>query len=256
MTKPTIEQDVHQDYSPELWSQITHRIESAKKVIPKPWVAAFDADGTLWNTDMGEIFFDYQIRRCELKGLPSDPWGQYEDTKKTNTTAAYLWLAQINNGIPLTQVQKWAEDAVVAMGSLPIFSSQKKLVSYLKEQEFEVFVVSASIKWAVEPAARRLGIDSNHVLAVKSKVVNGIVTLEQDGPMTWRDGKPKALLEATHGVRPIFCAGNTTGDTALLESATHGALAIKSANNTGELAETESALQKIAIERNWLRHTF
>src|SRR5436305_726829 len=80
-----------------------------KKRPPGRAVAAFDADGTLWNTDMGEAFFDYQIRH-RLVPLPEDPWSHYNRLKQeVSHTAAYVWLAQVLNGVPLSRVRTWAQ---------------------------------------------------------------------------------------------------------------------------------------------------
>src|SRR6266404_5671256 len=77
-------------------------------------IAAFDADGTLWNTDLGEAFFHYQIKN-KLVPLPPDPWGEYNRMKDhVSHTAAYVWLAQVLKGVPLTKVREWAEANVAS----------------------------------------------------------------------------------------------------------------------------------------------
>src|SRR3954465_9066861 len=69
-------------------------------------VAAFDADGTLWNTDLGEAFFYYIIKN-QLVPLPADPFGHYNWMKdNVSHTAAYVWLAQILKDVPLAKVRE------------------------------------------------------------------------------------------------------------------------------------------------------
>src|SRR5690606_23847938 len=59
-----------------------------------PRIAAFDADGTLWRNDLGELFFQYQIDLKKLEPLTKDPWGYYEEVKNhDDPEKAYLWLA-------------------------------------------------------------------------------------------------------------------------------------------------------------------
>lgn len=221
-------------------------------------IAAFDADGTLWDTDIGEAFFDWQIRNSGLDGLPADPWAQYRDMKLVDKPAAYAWLAQINAGRPLAQVREWAKAAVDARpDGLPVFQSQKRLIDGLRELGFEIYVVTASIKWAVEPAAARLGIDDDHVLGITTRVSpDGIVGLERVEPITWREGKAQGLLAATGGRRPILASGNTYGDIALLECATDVRLAISTQSERTELFEEERKLWDLAGERGWARHAF
>src|SRR5437588_7513896 len=85
-------------------------------------VAAFDADGTLWDADLGEALFHYQIKH-KLVPLPADAWNHYEEMKeKVSRRAAYLWLAQINKGVPIATVNEWARTAVAEMGPIPIFA--------------------------------------------------------------------------------------------------------------------------------------
>lgn len=251
---------MHRPWSPELWQRLESVYERAKSEQDEPLIAAFDADGTLWDTDLGEGFFRYQIANCGLKGLPKDPWGHYASQKDTeDPRAAYLWLAQINEGQPLSRVKDWAEKSVQSLSPLPIFDDQKNWILKLQDWGVEVYVVTASVRWAVEPGARRLGIDEKHVLGVETRVIDGIVTAEAHGHMTYKQGKVDALLAATKGKRPFFCSGNSTGDTSLLKSATHGALAVTAAVmdvHGGGLVQSEQGLQAEAEKQGWLRHRF
>ena len=238
--------------SEKQFKNICGQVLAAKKLRPKPWIAAFDADGTLWDTDLGELFFDYEIRHSRLS-LPSDPWLHYLTTKKTDTPKAYLWLAQINAGVPLSTVRDWAEKAYTGLNPFPIFDFQKRLIQFLLQEEFEIYIVTASVKWAVEPGARRLGVPIENVLGITTATESGLVTALQEGPITWREGKATALLARTAQVHPILCAGNTTGDTALLETASDVRLAVLSQQPGEHLYATEMELQKIATERSWTR---
>ncbi|MCS6837608.1 MAG: haloacid dehalogenase, partial [Bdellovibrionaceae bacterium] len=63
-------------------------------------IAAFDADGTLWDTDVGEGFFQFLIDQRAIS-LPPDPWAVYLSKKRVNALDAYFWLAEILIGQPL-----------------------------------------------------------------------------------------------------------------------------------------------------------
>src|SRR5688572_24129583 len=141
----------YKQYSPELWRAVETAIDKALAQDHAP-VAAFDADGTLWDIDLGEAFFMYKIDR-RLVPLPEDPWDYYVQLKKRNDDPreAYLWLAQILNKLPFEKVQKWAMEAVQAAHPLPIFPDQKKLIELLRSRGVRVVIVTASVKWAVEP---------------------------------------------------------------------------------------------------------
>jgi HAD superfamily phosphoserine phosphatase-like hydrolase len=219
-------------------------------------VAAFDADGTLWDTDLGESFFKWQIANANLPNLPKDPWRHYRAWKESgDPRPAYLWLAQINAGQPLKQVQDWAEQAVKAHEPLPIFEDKRKLIQWLLEQKVRVYIVTASVKWAVEPGALRLGLRYDDVLGIQTKVQDGVITGEQEGVITYREGKAEAIREAS-GHAPFFAAGNTMGDLALLESATQMRLVSGAAPKEHELFEAEEKLRTEGKARGWFIHQF
>jgi phosphoserine phosphatase len=215
-------------------------------------IAAFDADGTLWNTDLGEALFDYQVRNRLLPNLPPDPWAHYEHLKaNVSHEVAYIWLAQINEGLPLSQVQAWAREAVAEMHPVPVFPEIKDLIAHMRSLDVEVYIVTASIKWAVEPGAHLVGLTPDHVIGIRTKVKNGIVTTEQDGPLTYRQGKVEGLLGVTGGAGPFFCAGNTEGDLPLLESATDLRLVVCGSPEDNCNFATEQKMMALASERGW-----
>ncbi len=215
-------------------------------------VAAFDADGTLWSIDVGEQFFKFQIASGELKGLPPDPWEHYHRMKaEVSPQAAYIWLAQINEGQKLEKVREWAKTSLEASAPIPVFDFQRKIVEKLKSLHFKIYIVTASIAWAVEPAAALFGLPYEAVIGVRTKVKNGYVTTEQDGIITYRQGKVDALLEATQGLHPLFVSGNTEGDLLLLESSKGIRLVVGSADASDSNYGTEQRMQEIARKNNW-----
>ena len=108
----------------------------------------------------------------------------------------------------------------------------------------------------MEPAAALYNIPQENVIGVKTKVENGLVTTEQEGPITYKEGKVKGLLEATGGKLPFYAAGNSHGDLPLLESATHLKMVLHSAPQHNVLYETEQKMIALAKERNWLHYSF
>ena len=244
-------------FTPQLLENLTAQITKAKEVHPGPHYAAFDADGTLWNSDLGEQFFQYQIDNCNLDTLKNvDPWEYYESTKAVDPVKAYLWLAQINKGQPLEQVRAWAKSCIDTKGAR-VFESQKKLIKWLQSQDIEVFIVTASIQWAVEPAGMLAGIPFENVMGIQTRIdEKGWVTDEQHGPITWREGKAKALLERTKGGRPIFCSGNTYGDIALIETSVGAKLCTQTQIEKNGLFEEENRLFQHATKQNWPIHHF
>ncbi len=232
--------------------QVKDAVRAALKSgqIQKP-IAAFDADGTLWSFDAGENFFQFQIDN-KLVPMPADPWAHYETLKERSHPEAYLWLAQILKGNPISEVRNWAREAVGAYpGGLPAFSWMKEIINFLRDMNVEVYVVTASITWAVEPAAEMLGIPADHVIGVETAIENGIVSTLQNGPITWREGKVDGLLRKTGGIKPLFAAGNTMGDFHLIDSATHVHVVNATVARGHENYSTEQELVREGTERGW-----
>lgn len=246
----------YRDFGSEVWSTIEQELETYLQQHNSPHYAAFDADGTLWDIDAGETFFHYQIAHANLSGLPADPWGHYHQWKEYDPKGAYLWLAQISKGHSLNQVRQWARQCMQKQAHWPVFPAQKQLIELLRRKGVRVFVVTASIKWAVEPFAELLGFHYDDVLGIETHIENGIISDQLKGEITWKEGKARALLERTRGVPPIFCSGNTMGDVALIQSSQLLKMAVCNSNEQDELFETEMSLQKIARENNWLFHSF
>lgn len=245
----------YKDFSLQIWNQIHATLADLKKSSKTQLYAAFDADGTLWDTDLGENMFRYQIKN-QLVKLPDEAWQHYRDIKKVDPKKAFLWLAQVNQGVKISRVREWAESAVEQYNPLPIFSAQQKLIELLLQNDVNVMIVTASVAWAVEPGARRIGVERENVLGVATKIENDIVTDENAHTITYRDGKIKRVLEFTGGVAPFLCSGNTMGDYELLKGASHISLAVSAAKESSDLFATEMELQKNANEHNWLAHLF
>lgn len=246
----------YKNFSDEFWTKIQSALEIELEKQRDP-VAVFDADGTLWDTDLGETFFKYQIAHSNLPDLPADPWIHYRKMKSSgDPRPAYLWLAQINKGQKFSDVQRWAQENVDQFQGLPIFESQKILIDHLQSKGVRVFIVTASVKWAVEPGARLFGLPPSQVLGVATQIENGLVTEIQDGEITYREGKWEALLKATGGVRPFLASGNSPGDISLLKGATRISLAVGATTPPHELFASEEALRADALKNGWFIHRF
>lgn len=246
----------YKSFPQEFWDLVNITLDQVLANSTKAPVAAFDADGTLWDADLGENFFKWQIKNKVLKNLPSDPWRHYRDWKESgDPRPAYLWLAQINQGRSIQEVRGWASDCVKELSPLPVFEDQKKLIQLLKSKGVDIYVVTASVKWAVEPGAALLGIPEKNVIGVATKIKNGIVSTEQEGQITYREGKATAIIDKA-GQKPFLSSGNTLGDIALLDCATHIKWCVSAAQKDHELWPAEEKLRQEAKAKNWLIHEF
>ncbi len=255
------------EFSSGLWSDIENCVARAQSsTVNSPPIAVFDADGTLWDEDAGETFFQWQLDNCGFKNLPPDPWAHYRNWQKRDPHGAYAWLAQVSAGHDLAQVREWASHCFKSHQPWPVFASIQNLFKRLHEARFEIYVVTASVKWAVEPAALALlEVPYINVLGIETETVpsstgKDIVTELVKTPITYRQGKAEALLKVTGGRKPVLAAGNTLGDIALLDIATDFKLMIQSqspllSQNAGLLAE-EKKLRDHGRPLGWRLHAF
>lgn len=236
-------------------SEIKKKIDTALEETNTA-IAVFDADGTLWNVDVGVGFFHYQIDNNLLPQITkeslSQHQSQYEDLKTRHK--ALLWLAQINKGVEFLKFKTWAKDFAKHISPIPFIPEQVELIKYLQSKNVKIFVVTASLKWVAEEAVASLGIPPEQCIGVHTEVHNGVITDIQSGEVTWGDKKLVELLKQNSGLKPILASGNSMGDLALLKNASHVALAISKTPQEGHSEEnhmSEQSLLSIAKKNDW-----
>jgi phosphoserine phosphatase len=92
-----------------------------------------------------------------------------------------------------------------------------ELISALRERRFEIWAVSGSNKWSVEPVFDRLGIPAGRVIGIELEVRDGVLSDRTDGPIPIRAGKIDALHHRTPAV-PLLAASDSKNDIPLLLS--------------------------------------
>ena len=213
--------------------------------------AAFDADGTLWPSDVGREFFQYQIEKDLLKDKIVNPRVQFEDIKKNKgKRQALIWLARILSGFSLEQVQEWVRQ-FLKNNPPQGFLFQKKIISWLQDKNVQIFVVSSSLKWILDPAVCVFNIPAENVIGVQTVVKNGTITDELVVPVPIQEDKVSALYQKTNGEPPLFSSGNTLSDHALLKSATTARLVVSTAKQQDTNYVSERKLLQIAKKNNW-----
>lgn len=74
------------------------------------------------------------------------------------------------------------------------------------------WINSGSPWWVVAAGARYFGIPDNHVIGLRVKVVDGVMTDQIEYPVPWKAGKV-AQIRRQIGEQPVFGAGDSAGDT-------------------------------------------
>ncbi|HVI10470.1 MAG TPA: HAD-IB family phosphatase [Candidatus Binatia bacterium] len=193
-----------------------------------PKVAAFDCDGTLWSGDVGERFFDWELRERHVfpddarRGELSQFWrARYADYKRgeVDETTMCGEMVTLHRGISEVNLMA-AASLFFEQNFVPlIFPEMRELVGRLQDQGCEIWTVSSSNEWIIRAAMKHFGISEDRVLAAKVKIVNGIAT-DKLIRVPSGHGKPE-VLRAVVG-KPIDAAfGNSRWDAEMLDMARH-----------------------------------
>ena len=230
--------------------KIQSSLEEIIKDINKP-LAVFDADGTLWPSDVGENFFNYQVKKGLLKDKTSDPPAEFNRIREQKgRKAALLWLAQIQSGISLETLNQWILD-FLRENPFKVFLFQKHLIEWLISKNVHVFVVSSSLKWVLDQALQKYNIPKENIIGVQTLVQQGFITSQAVLPPPIHKEKVQAFQEKSKGACPIFVSGNTLSDQALLELSSQIKLVVSTAQLGERTYDSERELLKIAQKRNW-----
>ena len=89
------------------------------------------------------------------------------------------------------------------------------LIGALAERHFDIWVVSGSNKWSVEPVFQRFGIPADRIIGIDLEVRDGLLTDRAEVPVPIRAGKIDALLRRTRVV-PLLAASDSKNDIPLL----------------------------------------
>ncbi len=131
-----------------------------------------------------------------------------------------------------------------------IYAPMKMLIDLLKQNGFEIWIVSASPEAMYQQfLAKALGIPITNVIGVKSVVRGGRITAEIVRPVPQDRGKKEAV-ETFVQETPLFAAGNSRGDREMIESS-RGIRMIINPDEHVEKGETES-VASYARRNHWL----
>jgi HAD superfamily phosphoserine phosphatase-like hydrolase len=205
---------LHKTLSPAFEATLTRAVETTAG---QRQVAVFDADGTLWDRDIGEAFLRWLIAGNHLKGLDAYPdiYEEYERRVAVNRTQGYGWAVQVMKGLPLQQVETWAWQLACAWPNYR--PGMKAVAEYLTSRGVEVWIVSASGELVVRQAAAFTGISKDRTCGIRTVVdANSVLTDDLVHPLTCNQGKVE-LIQQKIGVVPILAFGDSMGDFEMLE---------------------------------------
>jgi phosphoserine phosphatase len=220
-------------------------------IIKKP-VAVFDADGTLWQNDVGEGFFMWLIKNKKLVGVDysKDIYKEYETILAKEPDKAFSMAVAIMAGIKEDDLKIWAEEHFDTFKN-NVYPKQKELIKKLQDAGVDVWIVSASNKWSVDAGAKYMGIDSDHVIAMNVKVLNGKLTDELLPPVLHGPGKVEAIKKYI-GNKIDFVCGNSMSDYDMLAFSSSFSLIINPSEKIITIGDNKNtSLLKESKKNGW-----
>jgi phosphoserine phosphatase len=183
-----------------------------------PGLAAFDADGTLWDGDIGEDVLLDLIAGNALIDLPPDAWSEYVARERRDPADAFAYAGRLMAGLSEALLLDVSRRIYAERFAGRVFPEIRWLLTYLTERSWEIYVVSASNRWSIQVAAVALGLSPDRVCALDLDVEGGRLTDRVRLPVPTLDGKPQ-LLRARAGRDPDLAFGNSVLDLPLMLSA-------------------------------------
>lgn len=180
-------------------------------------VAVFDGDGTV----LGQVPH-YLADECLYREAQRHPRKRPDVIRRMvpwpNVSIPYVkHRVHFFEGDTAESLRELGRDCFSRFYKGKIFRPMKDLIALLRENGFEVWIVSASPELMYQKfLGEELGIPVTHVIGVKSVIHGGIITGKIVEPVPQDEGKKEAI-ETIVQERPLFAAGNSRGDREMIE---------------------------------------
>jgi phosphoserine phosphatase len=210
----------------------------------------FDGDGTV----MGQVPH-YLADECLYAFAKKSP-GRKPEVLERMRGQSNVSLPYVQNrvhylaGESLAAVREMGDRCFEENYSGKIYAPMKELIGRLKENGFEVWIITASPEALYQKfLSRAFGIPVTSIVGVKSVVRNGLITDEIVRPVPQDHGKKEAIETFVQEV-PLFAAGNSRGDKEMIEFS-RGLRLIVNPDTHLEAGEKES-IRDYAERSGWL----
>jgi phosphoserine phosphatase len=213
-------------------------------------VAVFDGDGTT----IGQAPH-YLADECLYRAALEEPGRRPDLVRRmmslSNVSMEYVQMRVLFfEGDTVQSLRDRGEECFQRYYGDKIFAPMKSLIELLKQNGFEIWIVSASPEAMYQQfMGKAFGIPMTNVIGVKSIVRGGRITSEIVRPVPQDRGKKEAVETFVQEV-PLFAAGNSRGDREMIEFS-RGIRMIINPDEHVERGETES-VASYARRNRWL----
>jgi phosphoserine phosphatase len=90
-----------------------------------------------------------------------------------------------------------------------------EILNALKSRGFDIWAVSGSCVYSIEPVFREMGVPSNRLIGIEMELRDGLLSAIEVEPIPIREGKIGAMQRRTKNV-PVFSASDSRNDIPLL----------------------------------------
>lgn len=233
-------------------------------------------------TELAKIYDSGKTNTAVTVDTTDYPVGSAAWTNPVTTTInqQYAWVAQLTAGWSPSEIRSFARAAFEENSNNPIdtpqtigtatgythwvriYTQMRDLIGTLQANGFDVWVVSASPQYFVDEISEQVGVEANHVVGIRSVLANGKATYDiedcggaaKNSLITFDEGKrcwinkvifkqAEPLKVAPEGRRPVFVAGDSDTDIAMLKDATALKLVINR-NKTQLMCNAYQSLDK------------
>ena len=118
-------------------------------------------------------------------------------------------------GLVSIQESKTDPDPITARHGIRIYQEIRDLIDLMHLHGFDVWIVTGACKYIVQPFAEKYGIPGDRVIGTEMAIQHGKFTDQPIEPVPYENGKPDAIRRYI-GKKPVFVAGNSRGDMAMM----------------------------------------
>lgn len=228
--------------------EITTDPKAATFIPPQDRIAVFDNDGTLWAEQPVYFQFFFAIDQARKKAAADPAWastpalqaaaaGDIKGVLAGGEAALIEVVTATHSGMSVedftASVADWLATAKHPTTDLRFdqmtYQPMVELLEYLRENEFQTYIVSGGgVDFMRAFTQSAYGIPPEQVIGSLGKsslqMIDGKPQVMKDPAIAFiddKEGKPIGI-ERNIGKRPVFVAGNSDGDLAMLQWATAG----------------------------------